>query len=406
MKKIISATALALTVIAGAARTPDSLRIYINPGHGSWTSNDRPCTLVGHGEYSMTGTDTLSFYEASTNLQKALGMLDGLIEYGFAFDPTLNQHSLPFAAGAARDMDNNIVLSRVKNGPFGPANGMKDQLGPDFPIDGYAANRSLTEIAAEVEANNFDIFVSVHSNALKEGTDMNYPLYLYRGYNEPKDGDGQLDARLQTEARRMAEACWHRGWENPHMVWTQFSDSNMYICGDLDFYGKSMLSAGYRGYLGVLRHSVPGILIEGYFHTYQPARHRAMNNDVCRFEGAAYARGIADYLGLPADTTASIYGIVRDGSVRFTDPAYTPNPSSDDVYLPLNGATVTLSRDGQTVATYTTDNYYNGAYVFTRLAPGDYTITVTHPSYSTPSVTNLSLSPARNAYPRHRLTRD
>ena len=50
MKKILLTSALALAVAVGAsAKTADELRIYINPGHGSWTANDRPCTLVGHG---------------------------------------------------------------------------------------------------------------------------------------------------------------------------------------------------------------------------------------------------------------------------------------------------------------------------------------------------------------------
>lgn len=61
MKKILLTAALSAAVALGAsAKTADELRIYINPGHGSWTPDDRPCTLVGHGAYSRTNTDTLA----------------------------------------------------------------------------------------------------------------------------------------------------------------------------------------------------------------------------------------------------------------------------------------------------------------------------------------------------------
>ena len=80
MKKIMfTALALAMGVMsASAAKTAEELRVYINPGHGSWTPNDRPCTLVGHGEYSRTNTDTLSFFESNTNLRKGFGVLEKL----------------------------------------------------------------------------------------------------------------------------------------------------------------------------------------------------------------------------------------------------------------------------------------------------------------------------------------
>ena len=66
MKKIFLALmALAACTVANA-KTADELRIYINPGHGSWTGNDRPATLVNHPDaYTRYGTDTLSFCEIS-----------------------------------------------------------------------------------------------------------------------------------------------------------------------------------------------------------------------------------------------------------------------------------------------------------------------------------------------------
>ena len=91
MKKTILA-AMALTMgVAASAVNADEMRVYINPGHGSWTPNDRPCTLVGHGAYSRTNTDTRSFFESNTNLRKGFGVLEKLREYGLKYDETKNQ---------------------------------------------------------------------------------------------------------------------------------------------------------------------------------------------------------------------------------------------------------------------------------------------------------------------------
>lgn len=60
MKKniLLSAFALAAASMSLQAQDASEIRVYINPGHGSWTPDDRPCTLVGHGAYSRTNTDT------------------------------------------------------------------------------------------------------------------------------------------------------------------------------------------------------------------------------------------------------------------------------------------------------------------------------------------------------------
>ena len=382
MKKIILTSALALAIgMTAGAKTADELRIYINPGHGSWTANDRPCTLVGHGAYSRTNTDTLSFFESNTNLRKGFGLLELLRSYGLKFDPTLNQEGDRHMIGAARDMSNNIVMSHVKCGPYHDDNGTVSQLGDNAPEDIYYYNRDLSEITMEVDANNFDMFISIHSNAASEGSTTNYPLFLYRGYDTPVAAEG-LTLEHQTVSRAMADKCWDYAYSNRFGMWSAYSSSKN-IRGDVNFYGSGSTSSktGAFGYLGVLKSHVPGFLVEGYFHTYQPARHRAMNWDVCYVEGQAYGHGIADYFGLNKETTGVIYGVVRDLNEKFKDAAYSPNPTTEDAYLPLNGATVTLKKDGNVVKTYTTDNYYNGAYVFFDVEPGTYTIEATHPDY-------------------------
>ena len=400
MKKIIIASVMAMAALAAGAKTADELRIYINPGHGSWTPNDRPCTLVGHGAYSRTNTDTLSFFESNTNLIKGFAVMDRLISYGLKFDRTLNQTGEDWQIGAARDLSNNIVMSRVKNGPYHDDNGTANQLGDNTPADLTYYNRNLSEICAEVEANNFDMFISIHSNAATEGSTSNYPLFIYRGYDSPIEETG-VTLEHQTLSRDMCAKGWPYAFSNEHMEWSHYSLTSSNIRGDIDFYhGSATSSLGYKGYLGVLRHGTPGFLVEGYFHTYQPARHRAMNWDADYVEGTAYAHGIADYYGLTKEKSGLIYGIARDKDTKFKDAAYTPKPGSDDMYLPLNGLKVTLKKNGATVGEYTTDNYYNGAFVF-EVAPGTYTIEFSGEGYTKyVEPVEVEVKAAQVAYPK------
>ena len=381
MKKILFTLVAALLAVAAVnAKSASQLRVYINPGHGSYGSNDRPQALV-----NKASMDTTGFFESNTNLRKGFGVLEKLIQYGLTFDRTKNQNATPLPKrGAARDMSNNIVMSHVKCG--GTAAGEEVTNTTGF-------NQALSAICEEVDANNFDYFISIHSNAATDGTNTNYPLFLYRGTDSAEKVSG---------SKAFAQKCWPFAYANTHMVWTNYSMSSTNIRGDISFYN----STSTYGHLGALKHNVPGFLVEGYFHTYQPARHRAMNWDVDYLEGYQYARGLAEAAGLTKESTGDIYGIVRDGTQTYTHTYYKPNGSSDDVWLPLNGCTVTLKNSsGATVATYTTDNFYNGAYVFKDLPVGNYTITYSKSGYDTNGVTtSATVSAATTTYVKQKLT--
>ena len=115
MKKILFIlVALMVAVGASAAKSTSQVRIYINPGHGSWGGEDRHMGTVTHGAANYT--DTAGFYESNTNLEKAFGMLEKLIEYGIPFDRNKNLNNSNAARrGAALDLSQtNIVMSRVK----------------------------------------------------------------------------------------------------------------------------------------------------------------------------------------------------------------------------------------------------------------------------------------------------
>ncbi len=436
LRKIFATAAMALLMGAGASAQSVSMqdvRIYINPGHGAFDADSRPMGTVKHGEnkaYSDVNNDTANFFESNTNLQKGLALLYKLHDYGVPFDVTKNQtNDNPHRIGAALDLTQNIVMSRVKSG-VAPA--YTDYETHTTPAETDYYDRSLSEISAEVEFNDFDMFISIHSNAATEGTNTNYPLILYRGTDSQEGNAGSIN---------MGKAVWPHLFGLGHHQWTYYSATNMNIRGDHSFYSSTSTVkyevpegyvfdetdnfseyiaatdttpayVAYTGYLGVIKHGVPGFLSEGYFHTYQPVRHRYMNWDVCHLEGVAYARGIADYFGWDVsakDTKGTIYGIVRDLHETFTHEYYKPNVSTNDKFLPLNNVLVTLKKGEEIVATYTTDDEYNGAFVF-NVEPGTYTIECSLEGYKAdqyseavakaePTVITVTVEAAKNVYP-------
>ena len=324
-------------------------RVYINPGHGSWCANCRPMATIPYPNLSSTGMpDTLGFYESNTNLWKGLYLRDKLQEAG----------------------GYTVFMSRTANGPAGSTSTANNKY-----------NRSLSEICEEVEANNIDYFISIHSNAATEGTNTNYPIILYRGTDSSEKVTG---------SKARANASWDRLKEintSGFEYYTSYTNSRN-VRGDISFYHSS---SSY-GYLGALKHSAPGFLSEGYFHTYQPARHRALNPDWCCQEGLRYFRGIVDYFGTTKDDKGYIMGAVRTKEKSINHSLYTYNSKTNDKYAPIHGAKIVLrNASGDVIKTdcyhyvkrmlknqdyYTTDNNYNGIFVFENLTPGKYTLTV------------------------------
>lgn len=358
MKKRLLLLSMAIGAVGAAlAVTADDVRIYINPGHGSWGPNDRPLATIPYPMLPSTGRpDTCGFYESNTNLWKGFEMRDALKRMGVK--------------------DENITMSRTANGPFPYVSGASNE---------YQYNKKVSVIAAEAEEGDYDMFVSIHSNALTDGSTTNYPLYIYRGTNASESVSG---------SKSMCQVSWPRHWmdevDPTYCSSRTINKTNPYIVGDVTFYNGGSTSTNsasgisYYGYLGALKHGVPGFLVEGYFHTYQPARHRALNQDYCRQEGLRLARGAADYFGISGENVGYIMGSVKDAVNSLENSLYTYSSGTIDAHAPINGAVVKLYKGGTQVATYTTDNNYNGIFVFSGLAPGnDYTISVTKGGYTT-----------------------
>ena len=385
MKKIFMILAAALLTVSMSAADLAGKRIYVNPGHGSWGPNDRPMATIPYPELPKTGMpDTLGFYESNTNLWKCMYLGEKLE-----------------AAGAT------VLYSRTQSGPW-PYE-MKDGDYPDYTYnkggsiadptigwqysDGYYAhpdyekyNRSLSEICREVEANNIDYFISVHSNANSEGSTANFPLMLYRGpdaYSGANAVDGAEYVEGSSEKAKLANE------EKLKIMKAGIdvaSSTNLNIRGDWNFYGStSTLTINgktYKGYLGVMKHGASGFLSEGYFHTCQPARHRALNPDYCHMEGLDYYRAIIRYYGADAETKGYIVGTVKDANNKMNHSLFNYAPKTNDQWVPCNGAEVILKKAGVEVARYQVDDFYNGVFVFEGLEPGDdYTLDATCSGY-------------------------
>ena len=373
MKKLI----LSIFALCCFAMSASALKVYINPGHGSWGANCRPMATINYA-----AGDTLGFFESNTNLWKAFMLESKLLGAGYS-----------------------VKMSRRASGGSGTN---------EF-------NKALSTICTEAENYGSDYYISIHSNAGPEGElggangkFANYPVILYRGYtNQPKvPKSHEMSAAC---VKRLYEAFWTNpgkpnGGGGPEPT-TFYSPSNPRIVGDLSFYNTSST----YGYLGALKHNIPGYLSEGYFHTYSPARHRALSPEWCRQEGVRYFRGIQDYYGKAGEKVGYIMGYVRSKTEKFSHKYYIPYTGSNDEYLPLNGAKIVLRNEANEVIKtdcynyvkrkltnqdyYTTDHNYNGVFVFENLAPGKYTLYVHKAGYKD-LVQEVTVTADKTIYPQ------
>ena len=310
--------AVAASLCVNATDLKD-LKIYINPGHGGHDSDDRNVVVP-----PFTGGDPEGYWESNSNLSKGLSMRD-LLE-GFGVE---------------------VMMSRTTNTT--------------------EDDRDLGEIG--VEATNFgaDFFFSIHSNATGTGTRVNRPLMLYRG---------------ETSNPRFAEAVDMSATLNDQLLEnrvTSWSSETPWLAGDLTFYAGQ-----WEGGLGVLRQLwVPGLLSEGSYHDYIPETYRLLNDDFCWLEAYHFTKAIMEHFQTSEKySTGVVAGTVTDDHQERTDAIYNGIFFGHDSALPVCGATVTLKNaDGGTVETYTTDDLFNGVYMFRAVQPGTYTLAISHPDY-------------------------
>lgn len=301
------------------AKRMSDLKIYINPGHGGYTGDDRPIHL-----YPFEQNDTAGYWESKSNLYKGLHMYHILDSLG----------ATPY-------------ISRVKNT--------------------QADDRSLSGISAEANQLGVDLFFSIHSNA---GENVNYPLMLYR--------EQTIGTPRYPENITLSNILGEELYSNQLPVWT----NPLQVAGDLTFYDNM-----WQGGLGVLRSLyVVGLLSEGGMHEHRPEAYRLMNDDYWWLEAWHFVHAIMKYFNTEDRfVTGNVAGIVYDDhNLREMDMPVTFHFFGRDKYAPINGCLVELlDAQGNVIQRRTTDNMYNGVFVFRNVAPGDYTLRTTHDKYYT-----------------------
>ena len=391
MKKIFMILAAALLTVSMSAADLTGKRIYVNPGHGSYGPNDRPMATIPYPKLATTGMpDTLGFYESNTNLWKCMYLGEKLEAAGATVLYSRTQSGPWFYEKRDNDYPDYKYGWGLNNDPMRDTAYVTEK-GVSVPAlpevwtfecgyrnhpDYEKYNRNLVEITEEVEANNIDYFISVHSNANTEGSTANFPLMLYRGPDKYETANSTDGYEYVVGSYEMSKLANEEKLKIMKAGVDVASSTALNIRGDWNFYGSHSdrthaNGKKYSGYLGALKHGAPGYLSEGYFHTYQPARHRALNPDYCHMEGLDYYRAIIRYYGADAETKGYIVGTVKDQYNKMSNSLYTYTPKSNDQWVPCNGAEVILKKAGVEVARYQVDNFYNGVFVFEGLEPGD-----------------------------------
>lgn len=355
MKKVILTTALALccvTTIGAADMT--GKKVYINPGHGGYWNGgtiEQVTDAAGNVITPRKGNDRFvatipfpteseaGYWESKSNLVKGLE-LKRLLE----------------AAGCE------VKMSRTTN---------TEADDKDLKSIGLEANAYLGAAAA-VNPNNV-AFISVHSNALGSNGGVNYFLNLY---NMDADGLGK-NATYMALGQHMATNSASLLMDNDITVWSPTAPK---IWEDDKFLGYT---------LGVLRHlNVPGFLVEGSFHDYQPETHRLLNDDYCKLAAYNMYRYFCEYFGADKPTTGVVAGAVKHDQMVIKEKQFKNwVKGTHDRFYPINGATVTLlDANGNPLKTYTTDNYYNGVYVFWDVTPGAYKVKIEAPGFDAQTI--------------------
>ena len=295
--------------VSAIAIEPSEVTVYINPGHGGYGSDDRVITV-----YPFEEGDTATFAESKSNLGKGFRLRELLWEKGY-----------------------NVVMSRV-------ANTEDDDLG-------------LETIGLLANASGADIFLSIHSNATGTGNRVNFPLMLYRGYDNEPAIAGSLEWATYANTHLLS---------NQATVWTS---TNLNVRGDWSFQS----SWGTQGY-GVLRRlTIPGLLSEGSFHDYVPETYRLLNSDFHWLEGWNFRKAINQYFGISGVEYGAIAGRINDERVlRGAEANYKMH--GEDKLMPIHNTIVELYDETGTtkLEECTTDDLYNGIYAFRKVNPGNY----------------------------------
>ena len=309
---------------------PADYKIYINPGHGGYDSDDRLMYLypIFVNQVVQEGyTREQSFWESVSNLDK-----------GMRLDTML------------RDLGFQTKMSRITNTT--------------------ADDRSLSGISAEASTWNADFMLSIHSNA---GNPSNYILHLHSGIT-PGDPYGlngypeKVPEEVCNEARAITTLMGQHQYSNQVSCWSREPN----IAGDKTFARTIM---GWSNGYGVMRNlKVPGTISEGMMHDYLPETYRLVNIDYKRQESFQFAKTFYEYFCKGELPYGAIGGKIHDVYQKQLFPDYKARKGTRDEYRPILKGLVELWQNDQLLKTYVTDTLYNGVYYFWNLQPGTYTV--------------------------------
>lgn len=318
-----------------ASTNPAEYKIYINPGHGGYDSDDRLMYIypifVDVNNSTLNEKDGYkreqSFWESVSNLDKGL-RLDTIL----------------------RDLGFQTKMSRVTNTT--------------------ADDRSLSGISAEASTWKADFMLSIHSNA---GNPANYILQLHSGIT-PGDEYGlegypeKVPQAICDEARAITTLMGQNQYSNQVSCWSREPN----IAGDKTFARKIM---GWSNGYGVMRNlKVPGTISEGMMHDYLPETYRLMNIDYKRQESFQFAKTFYTYFCGKELPYGAIGGKIYDVYQKQLFPDYKARKGTRDEYRPILKGLVELWQNDQLLKSYVTDTLYNGVYYFWDLKPGTYTV--------------------------------
>ena len=309
---------------------PADYKIYINPGHGGYDSDDRLMYLypIFIGSTVQPGyTREQSFWESQSNLDKGM-RLDTLL----------------------RNLGFQTKMSRIHNTT--------------------EDDRSLSGISAEATNWNADFMLSIHSNA---GNPSNYILHLHSGIT-PGDPYGlngypeKVPEEICNEARKITTLMGQNQYSNQVSCWSREPN----IAGDKTFARTIM---GWSNGYGVMRWlGVPGTISEGMMHDYLPETYRLMNIDYKRQESFQFAKTFYKHFCDGELPYGAIGGKIHDVYQEQEFPDYNARKGTRDMLRPINRGVVELWQGNQRLDTYVTDTLYNGVYYFWNLQPGTYTV--------------------------------
>lgn len=319
MKKILIILALILSfsMTLEAVKMKD-LKIYINPGHGGYESDDRNISI-----YPFEMGDTLGYWESKSNLYKGLAMYHILDSIG-----------------------TKAYLSRTKNGPDD--------------------DRDLYSISTEANNNKCDLFFAIHSNA---GESVNYPLMLYR---ENAVGTPRYPGSIE-----LSNILWDNLHSSKLALWTR---DNRYVSGDLTFYpqwGNQGLGVLRNLYVpGLLSE---GQMHEHRPEAHRLMNRDYCWLEAWHFVKSIMEYFKTDDRFVTGNVAGIIYD---DNNTRDTTMEARHTRYGRDFKQPLNGAYVELrDNSGKVIQKLKTDNMNNGVFVFKNVVPGDYKIAISCDRY-------------------------